>query len=166
MCVFTSLEHAFIWSGINEFRGFRDWCAKHYPGGGYPEKVDKLVAAYCRHHKLPIVEEDGVRCIVRPSGEKFSYLQYEGPSLKLAEEALGNGLLVCTTLYRSPRYGPGIIYHMVNLAHLGSRNAAILDNNFQPYEWDSRARLEPRLKLAGRVWLIVVNRHGPPPPPK
>ena len=39
MCVFTSFEHSCRWAGLDEFRGFRDWCAQRYPGGGYPEKL-------------------------------------------------------------------------------------------------------------------------------
>jgi hypothetical protein len=151
MCVFTSAEMAAIWAGHDEFRGFRDWCASHYPGGGYPEKLDKLIAAYCKAKSIQVP----------------GYIQYEGQSMDIAAKALRNGQMVCSTLYRSPRYGSGIIYHMVNLAHWGPGNyGAIQDNNFRPYEWDTVSGMEPRLKQGGRVWLMVWKRHGPPPPPK
>lgn len=168
MCVFTSAEHAFRNQGLDEFRGFRDWCANHYPGGGYPEKLHKLILAYCRAKGIQTQEEGGVTWIVRPrTGERWTFLQYEGGSMDLAEKALAEGILVCTTLYHSPRYGRGVIYHMTNLAHYGPAGVgAILDNNFLPYEWASTSVTAERVKLSGRVWLVAVLRQGPPPPPK
>lgn len=167
MCVFTSAEHSFRWAGLEEFRGFRDWCAQHYPGGGYPTKLEKLVKAFCKAKGIRIDASGDQWAIVRANGERVELLQYEGGSMALAERALANNLLVCTTLYRSPRYGGGTIYHMTNLAHWGpAQLGAILDNNFRPYEWDSTSGMEPRLKMGGRVWLAVVRHQGPPPPPK
>lgn len=150
MCVTSSIEMSAVWCGLEQFRGFRDWCAAHYPGGGYPEKVDKLIAAYCKVKGIEVPD----------------YVQYEGPSMELAKRALADGHMVCSTLYYSDRYGKGRIYHMVNLAHWDGRNGAIQDNNFKPYEWDTCQGMEPRLKLSGRVWIFCWVKHGPPPPPK
>lgn len=149
MCVFTSFEHACRWAGLEEFRGFRDWCARKFPGGGYPEKLDRLVRAYCKEHRLPVPD----------------VIQYEGSSTELLEAALRNGYLPCVTLYGSPRYGRGTIYHMVNCAHLDRQRGAILDNNFQPLEWTDRATTIRRMKLNGKLWAVIVLAYGPPPFP-
>lgn len=148
MCVFTSFEHACRWAGYEEFRGFRDWCAKNYRGGGYPEKLDKLVKDYCKAKSLPVP----------------ILVQYEGPDTAVLEAALQAGLLPCTTLYSSPRYR-GRIYHMVNCAHLDEKQGAILDNNFQPLEWADRQTTINRMKLGGKLWVAVIITAGPPPFP-
>jgi len=54
MCVFTSVEMAANWSGLAGWRGFCDWCAQHYPGGGYPQKLDSLIRAYAKARNLPV----------------------------------------------------------------------------------------------------------------
>lgn len=148
MCVFTSFEHSCRWAGLEEFRGFRDWCAAKYRGGGWPEKLDQLVEAYCQAKgvKKPLV------------------VQYEGSSSEVLEAGLRNGHLPCVTLYGSPRYR-GRIYHMVNCAHLDTDRGAILDNNYQPLEWADRGTTLGRVKLDGKLWCVVVLASGPPPFP-
>lgn len=155
MCVFTSIEMAAIWSGIEEFRGFRDWCAQNYPGGGYPEKVDKLIAAYCN-----------AKGISNPG-----YSQHEVSSTEVLVKALKSGRMPAVTLYRSPRYN-GVIYHMVNSVHWDEKYAATMDNNkfgndpLPPVEWGSPQEMENRVKLGGKIWVFVWNKHGPPPVPR
>lgn len=154
MCVFTSFEMMCRWAGLEEFRGFRDWCAKHYPGGGYPSKLAKLVKAYC-------VEKG-----VREFDPDKHLIQYEGTSVELLEDALRNGNLPCVTLYYSPRYGKRTIYHMVNCAHLDSKSGAILDNNFKPLEWASRVETIRKMKQRGEIWIVAIAIPGPPPLPR
>lgn len=149
MCCFTSFEHSCRWAGLDEFRGFRDWCARRFPGGGYPEKVDRLIRAYCKEHQLAAPD----------------VIQYEGGSTELLEAALRNGYLPCTTLYGGPRYGRGTIYHMVNCVHLDAQRGAILDNNFQPLEWADRETTIRRMKHQGKLWVVIVLAYGPPPFP-
>lgn len=160
MCVFTSFEHAARWAGFEEFRGFRDWCAKtrNNPdgGGGYPEKLYALVKKYCQAKGISPAVFDPDRHLI----------QYEGPSPEILEAALRNGWLPCVTLYSSPRYGRGTIYHMVNCAHLDGSVGAILDNNFQPLEWASRQETLQRVKLKGSLWCAVLVRPGPPSLPR
>lgn len=149
MCVFTSFEHSCRWAGLDEFRGFRDWCATHYRGGGYPEKLQRLLDAYCKAKNLtppPVI-------------------QYEGGATDILDAALRHGYLPCTTLYHSPRYGRGTIYHMVNCAHLDAQRGAVLDNNERPLEWADRATTLRRMKLQGKLWAVVVLAYGPPPFP-
>lgn len=155
MCVFTSFEHSCRWAGLEEFRGFRDWCAAGYPGGGYPEKLAKLVKAYCDAKRIPPEVFDPNRQVVQIDG-------VSAKTVELIEAALQQNLLPCVTLYHSPRYGGGTIYHMVNCAHLDGERAAILDNNFKPLEWASRSETIRRMSLSGRLWAVVVLVPGPP----
>ncbi len=149
MCVFTSFEFSCIWAGHDEMRGFRDWCAAKYPGGGYPSKLAKLVTAYCQAKGVP----------------EPTLVQYEGPSAELIDLALGDGRLPCVTLSHSPRYGSGQIAHMVCCASLDAKNGAILDNNFKPLEWADRATTISRMKTGGGLWVAVATWPGPPPVP-
>ncbi len=156
MCVFTSWEMSCRNAGLEAFRGFRNWCAERYPGGGYPSKLAKLVKAYCQAKDIPTSVFDPDKDII----------QYEGGSLALAEASLKNGGLPSVTLYHSPRYGRGTIYHMVNLAHLDAKIGAILDNNFKPLEWASRDQTIGKMKMRGTIWIAVLAKPGPPPLPK
>lgn len=152
MCVFTSFEFACRWHGIDEFRGFRDWAARKFPGGGHPEKLAKLVRAYCQEKGIP--EPD--------------WWQYEGSSMEFARKELARGGLICSTLYRSPRYS-GTIYHMVCLNHLGPKGwGCVMDNNGSPdnhHDWGKIEDVERWCKMNNRVWLVGLRAPGPPPPP-
>lgn len=150
MCVFTAFEFSARWAGLEEFRGFRDWAAK-YKGGGWPEKLDQIINDYCK--------EKGIK---RPK-----VLQYSGDDTSFLAHALDNGQLPGCTLFRCPRYGAGVIYHMTNCANLG-QECAILDNNFPEYYWF------PKSDLASRIMNPDPNTHKPaywgfvilePPPP-
>lgn len=159
MCVFTSFEHTCRWAGLEEFRGFRDWCAAKYPGGGYPEKLAKLVKAYCQVKAVP-------RDVFDPDRDMVQIDAASDKSLSLLEAALRQNLLPCVTLYQSPRYGRGTIYHMVNCAHFDGERGAILDNNFRPLEWASRAETIRNMSLNGRLWAVVILKPGPPMLPR
>ena len=149
MCVFTSFEMACLWAGLEEFRGFRDWCAAKYPGGGYPEKLAQLIDAYCQAKSI----------------KKPLVIQYTGSDPDFLKVGLKNGWMPCTTLYHSPRYGSGVIYHMVCCAHLDGTDGAIQDNNFQPLEWATEAETVNRIKLKGEYWGVLIVSPGPPPSP-
>jgi hypothetical protein len=113
-------------------------------GGGYPSKVEKMLAKYC----------DGAQ-----------YLQYEGSDPALIKLALTTGRMPSVTYGYSPRY-TGKIAHMVNAVHLTEKWAAILDNNFPgetKYEWMSPAEFKKRWVSGGGGWAVVVI--APPPPP-
>lgn len=159
MCVFTSFEHSARWAGVEEFRGFRDWCAARYPGGGYPEKLHKLIVAYCAAKSIPREVFDPERDVV----------QIEAPpdkAVALIEAALRQNVLPCVTLYYSPNRYRGRIYHMINLAHLDATRGAELDNNYRPLEWSARAETIRRMTLNGRIWAVCILRPGPPPLPR
>src|SRR5262249_12039796 len=96
MCVMSSVEMAARWQGMAEWEGLRDWCARQ-PGGAWPEKVDRQLAAFAKAKGLPAPR----------------YLQYQGrdpcPLLELIDRT---GRMACVTYGYSPRYG-GPIAHMV-----------------------------------------------------
>lgn len=163
MCVFTSIEHAARYQGIEDMRGWRDWCAKNYRGGGYPEKVDKLLAAWWKHKGIAPIP----------------YLQFEGKDPEQLMSIIDRTNRMASLTYGfGPRYGVPYIAHMVNGILYGEKYATVLDNNFpfdNAYEWMGRAELIRRARLArdnrgriyeGSAWVFVWLGPGSPPPPK
>ena len=153
MCVFTAFEFSALWAGLEEFRGFRNWCAKHYPGGGTPDKLQKLVDAYCKEKQIKAPD----------------IKQYEGTDVAWLKQCLRNGWLPGCTLFHSSRYkGRGgqplnIIYHMTNCAS----EWAILDNNFPDYEWYAgQQAFEAAVKDHGKYWGFCIVAPGAPPIPR
>ena len=143
LCVFTSIEHSGRWQNVDSILGLQQKMTREQ-GGGYPSKVEKMLAKYC----------DGAQ-----------YLQYEGSDPALIKLALTTGRMPSVTYGYSPRYS-GKIAHMVNAVHLTERWAAILDNNFPgdtKYEWMTPAEFKKRWVSGGGGWCVVVL--APPPPP-
>ncbi len=144
LCVFTSVEHAGRWQNVESIRGFQTKMTKEL-GGGYPSKLEKMMGKYC-------------------TGAQF--LQYEGNDPSLVKLALSTGRMPAVTYGYSPRYGSGKIAHMVNIAHLSDRWAAILDNNFpgeNRYEWMAPEEFRKRWISGGGGWAVFLL--APPPPP-
>ncbi len=162
MCVFSSAEMASDWQGMLAWRGFRDWCAAKYPGGGDPEKIVRLIKAYAAAKGLPMPQ------LVQYTGENPE------PILELCEKT---GRMACITYGYSPRYG-AYINHMVNCVHFGPKFGTVLDNNFpgeDSYEWMEKGELVRRIKLGadrfGRAvkspaWVFVWLNPAPPPAPR
>ena len=143
LCVFTSLEHSGRWQNAEALRGLQQKMT-HEEGGGWPEKVDRVLAKYA-----PDVE----------------YVQYTGADPSLLALAVRTGRMPAVTYGYSPRYG-GRVAHMVNLVHLSERWACVLDNNFpgeDRYEWMAPGEFLRRWKLGGGGWAVVLL--APPPPP-
>jgi hypothetical protein len=159
MCVFSAIEMAALYQGLEQMRGFRDWCADNYPGGGYPSKVEKLLEAWFKKNNIPPVP----------------YMQYEGNN---PEEILTivnkTERMACVTYGYSPRYGRSFIAHMVNNVMYGKKYGVVLDNNFVgdgAYEWMEKDELIRRIRLQrggrqGAAWIFVWITPGAPPPPK
>lgn len=155
LCVFTSINVAAFWQHVKEAWDFQQKMRREL-GGGWPEKVDKMIAKYC-----PGVE----------------YVQYEGPDSSILDLAIKSGRMPCVTYGFSERYQDkngrgGQIAHMVNLVHLDSKWACVLDNNFvapASLEWMSRDEFFRRWKLGSRGnkdgWAVVLLRPPPPPVP-
>lgn len=162
MCVFTSIEMAARYQGIDEMRGWRDWAAANYAGGGYPTKVDALLATWFKLKGIAPIP----------------YIQYEGKApeavLELADKT---GRMICMTYGYSPRYGNGRIYHMTCSPRYRGQLAVCLDNNFvakksgdgydeNDLEWMSKEELVRRIRYAdGSAWIFVWLSQPPAPIP-
>lgn len=142
LCVFTSIEYVARFQ--NELRLWDlQKSMRQEPGGGYPQKVDAMLKKYA----------PGV-----------PYLQYQGSDPTFLEEVLKTGRPVAVTYNgRDPRYHNQTIAHMVTLVHLDSKNACILDNNFEKqYYWMSREEFLARWKGGREGWAVALL--SPPPP--
>src|SRR4051812_23148361 len=53
LCVFTSIQHSADWQSVLPLQDFRDWMTRR-PGGGYPQKVEKMIDALCKEKGVPV----------------------------------------------------------------------------------------------------------------
>ncbi len=155
LCVFASIAHAADYQGIEGLDRVLEWMTRH-PGGGWPEKVDRVLEAM-------LGPDHGIE-----------YLHVEGPeAFPLLERASREGLLPCVSLGYSERY-PELGYqmdHMVNVPHFGEEWVCVLDNNHigeDRFEWIPRAEFEVRSSWSSRgpyqVWAIIFFSGTPQPP--
>lgn len=159
LCVFTATEHCGLWANEPRIRGFQQKMTRE-PGGGYPEKLDTMMAKYA----------PGV-----------AYLQHTGGDMEWLRAAMRTRRMVGVTYAgHDMHYGRQTIAHMVNLVHLDDKLACILDNNFpgeKQLVWMTAAEFEERwlgqkylirngrnLVPVGGGWAVVLL--NPPPPPK
>jgi len=150
LCVFTSGEHSAMWHNIEGLYGLQEWC-KRRPGGGWPDKLDKVIAEVSAER----------RC------SKPRYIQVESCDLEILKLACRTGRLPCVTYGFSPtnRYGGQRISHMVNILHADDDWFCVLDNNFPgTYEWMSPTEFS-RTYCDGRGtgWCVIFLSPGPPP---
>jgi hypothetical protein len=151
MCVFSSIEMAMHWQNLESWRGWRDWCAAKYPGGGWPGNVDSHIADYTTAKNLP----------------PLLYLQYQGGDLAVARAALASGRAVSTTYNGHDPHYSGSVAHMTNLVAINDQWAAILDNNFigdNQLVWMTPAEYQTRAG-GSKMWQVVLLNPGPPPAP-
>lgn len=151
MCVMSSIEMAARWANLESFRGLRDWCAQE-KGGGYPAKVDDQIERFAK---------------AQAENVEPSYLQYEGDSLEFLQLVIKTYRFAAVTY--SGRDGvryKGKIAHMVCLAHLDDKWAAIYDNNGKPGEliWMTPKEFKDRWIGGENGWVFAWT--APPPPPK
>lgn len=154
LCVFTSLAHSARWQNIPVLEDFRDWMRK-YPGGGYPEKVDRMIAKCCQERSQPVPE----------------YIQIEGQDLEVLKLACRTGRMPGVTYSRSPtgRYGGGTIAHMVSLPHADDEWFCVLDNNYpgdSNYEWMTPEEFKKTYAGGGSGWSVIFLNPSPPPYPR
>lgn len=162
LCVFTSIQLSADWQNVRAIDGFRKWMESQ-PGGGYPEKLDKMLEQYAtmRNVKLP------------------DYVQHTGGDADFLDMAMKTGRCVCVTYAGVDGFYNEPVAHMVNLAHLDKDFAAIIDNNRPGYwVWMTRNQFLARWKgkydngsamMQGRFaigggWAVVFL--SPPPPPR
>jgi hypothetical protein len=141
LCVFTSIMHASRYQNEKRLWNFQKDMTKEL-GGGYPDKVDKMIAKY---------------------GPGTKYVQHEGGDLDFLFQALKTGRMVSVTYDgRDPRYGRQRIAHMVNLVHLdppdkSPRYAGILDNNFtKEVLWMTAEEFKSRWLGNHGGWAVVL----------
>lgn len=156
LCVFTSIHHAADWQNIPGLIDFPKWMRdKGIPGGGYPEKVAKLIPQICQERGVPTPE----------------YFQVESNDLEVLKAACASGRMPGVTYSFSPtgRYGGKRISHMVNLVHADDKgNWVILDNNFpgeDKYEWLTTQEFLKTYSGGGTGWSVIFADPPPPPPP-
>lgn len=154
LCVFTSIAHSARWQNVPLLTDFRDWM-KSRPGGGYPSKVDKMIARIAKE-----------KSAVAPD-----YVQVEGTDLEVLKLACRTGRMPSVTYSRSPtgRYGGQRIAHMVNLVHADDRHFVVLDNNYpgeDRYEWLSAEEFLKTYASGGGGWAVILLSPGPPPAPR
>jgi hypothetical protein len=147
LCVFTSIWHSAQWQSVHELDGYRAYMERR-PGGGYPSKVDATMRAYCAEKGVPVPP----------------YVQHTGGDPAFLELAIKTGRMVAVTYDGRDDFYRGRIAHMVNLVHIDSTGAAILDNN-RPgvFVWMSRADFLARWKGGGGGWAVVLLASPPPP---
>lgn len=147
LCVFTSLQHAAFWQNVRTLDGFRQWMQAR-PGGGWPEKVDQMLAQFCRSKGVPVPE----------------YVQHTGGDDTFLDLAVKTDRLPCVTYDGRDDFYRGTIAHMVNLAHIDGRYGAVIDNN-RPgvWLWMTRADFLSRWRGNSGGWAVVLL--DPPPPP-
>jgi hypothetical protein len=149
-CVFRSIDHAARYQNVDALINFPEWMRDHRPqieGGGWPEKVRKLIPQIARERGLPEPE----------------YIQHTGRDLEFCRLALKTRRYVCVTYDgRDGVFYRGKISHMVNLVHCSEKWAVILDNNNPgKYLWMTPA--EFRERWSG--WAVVLLPAPPPPVP-
>lgn len=151
LCVFASAKHSFLWAHVESHERIFEYMFSR-PGGGWPEKLKKVIEDISREKGKPVPR----------------FLNYEGKDLTVLREALTAGYMPGITYKFSPtgRYR-GDISHMVNLVHLDDRWAGILDNNFPGViEWmDVGTFYQVFTARGGNGWAFIVISPGPPPIP-
>lgn len=154
LCVFCSIQHTSIWQ--------HQWLTQDIfkymwtrPGGGWPQKVDKIIAQMAKEKGVPVP----------------AYVQIEDKDLEVLKLACQTGRMPCITYNYSPtgNYRGGLIEHMVSLVHASDKWFAVLDNNFpDDIEWmDPQTFASVYTRMNRRNgWSIIFLDPGPPPPPK
>lgn len=158
LCVFTSAEMVARATNIRQLRGFQKWMTRR-PGGGWPEKLDRMIDQYCREQAVP----------------KPLYFHVESNDLNLLRKALRSGRPVGITYSHSPtgRYGGSRIAHMVMCCAAGAGKGVdgkgwycVNDNNMPgTWEWMSEDQLLRVAAGGGRMWFVVFANPTYPPGP-
>jgi hypothetical protein len=147
LCVFTSIEWSARWANEPLLIDFQAQMTKE-KGGGWPDKVDKMMAKYA----------PGAR-----------YLQYEGTDPSILYRALMTGRMPAVTYCGYDPHYRGGISHMVNLAGINQEWAVVSDNNHPQdnhYVWMRPNSFFKRWTDYGQEpgWAVILV--NPPPPPK
>jgi hypothetical protein len=144
LCVFASITWAARYQNERTLFDLFDKMRKE-PGGGYPQKVDRMLAKY---------------------GAGVQYGQHTGGDPAILDAILGSGRMAAVTYSgRDPHYSGGIS-HMVDLVYLDQEQACVSDNNYpgdDQFVWMNRAEFLKRWGGSGKGWCVFLL--SPPPPP-
>jgi len=150
-CTFASVQHGARYQNERRLWNFLNDVATHERGGGWPAKMDAMIARY---------------------GRGTPYLQYEGSDPSVLEAALRSGRMPAVTYngHDGVHYR-GRIAHMVNLVFLDARTAAVLDNNFvEPDQrsilWMTRQEFLDRWTGGDSGWAVILLSPAPATVPK
>lgn len=154
LCVFTSIMHAARYQNEKKLWNFQEQMS-HERGGGYPEKVDAMIAKY---------------------GAGAKYIQHEGGDLDFLWQAMKTGRPVSITYDGRDgfHYGKQRIAHMVSLMHIDPPGSSprwygILDNNFigeNQIVWATEEDFKSRWLGNSGGWGVVLLEPAAPPAPR
>jgi hypothetical protein len=146
LCVFTSAELSARWQNVPALDGFQQYM-RRFPGGGWPEKLDRYIQSYCNSRGVPVPR----------------YVQHTGGDEEFLDLAIRTGRMPFMTYGGKDNFYRGGIYHMVNGAALTETEGAIIDNN-RPgvWVWMTRRELLSRWRDMNGGWAGVFL--DPPPP--
>jgi hypothetical protein len=150
-CVFRSIDYAARWQQVPELYDLPEQLVQAgIPGGGYPEKVDEVLAKF---------------------GPGVSYLQDTSGDADILEAILKTGRMPSVTYNGHDCHYFGSIAHMVCLPYFDRATgwACISDNNFpgeNQFVWMSPEDFLKRWKGGGGGgWVFALLAPPPPPPP-
>jgi hypothetical protein len=142
LCVFWSITHAARWQKESPLEDFGTFMEKER-GGGWPEKVDQMIAKHA-----PGVD----------------YFQYEGRDPVAIQALLQGGRMPSVTYCGLDPHYRGAISHMVNVVHYDERWVAILDNNYigeNDLVWMTPAEFLERWRGKGSGWVVGLFKEPP-----
>lgn len=154
LCVFASIQHSAKWQSVPQLEDLFSWMFKH-PGGGYPEKVDRMINQKCKEQNLPVPD----------------YLQVQGSDLEVLRRACESGRMPGVTYSFSPsgRYNGQRISHMVSLPAVVGDWYGVLDNNYpgvDQIEWLTEAEFKRAYTGGSSGWSVILLEAPPPPVPR
>jgi hypothetical protein len=159
-CVFRSAECAADYQNIPTLDNFAEWMVENrIEGGGWPEKVDKLIAQIAKSRNMP----------------PPAYVQHTKGDPEFLWRAIKTGRMPCITYDgRDMHYGPRTrIAHMVNLVGISPPGSSprfytIMDNNFVGASQLVHLTEEDflsRWRGTGGGWAFVLLNSPPMPVP-
>lgn len=155
LCVWASQQHTAMFQHVWLMQGVFDYM-KTQRGGGWPERVDAVVALLAKKANEPVPP----------------YIQVQAKdNLAILKLACKTGRMPAVTYSFSPtgNYNKQFIAHMVTLVHASDKWFCVLDNNYpEKYEWmDPQTFLQVHTRN-GREngWATIFLNDPPPAPPR
>lgn len=158
LCVWDSLNYCCVFQHVRPLDQIFKW---HFdkPGGGWPERVDKDIAAICQEQGVPV--PDYIQVEDKDNRRTISQFTKTGRMV---------GATYCFSL--TGRYEGKDIAHMIAICHCTPAHGnspgwvGVLDNNYpRSIEWipyDDFPRVHAK---SGQGWIVGFLNPGPPPVP-